>query len=103
MVSSSSRSSLVSTRQPKKNRTEETQANEKPLDRLIKVTNDARTPGYMKLVIDLMLEMKEEIQEANRRNKEQTDKVERLRNENLSLKSQLNALRTSNTLPSLTL
>ncbi|EYC09918.1 hypothetical protein Y032_0058g2890 [Ancylostoma ceylanicum] len=54
-------------------RTEETQANEKPLDRLIKVTNDARTPGYMKLVIDLMLEMKEEIQEANRRNKEQTD------------------------------
>ncbi|EYC09916.1 hypothetical protein Y032_0058g2890 [Ancylostoma ceylanicum] len=80
-------------------RTEETQANEKPLDRLIKVTNDARTPGYMKLVIDLMLEMKEEIQEANRRNKEQTDEVERLRNENLSLKSQLNALRTSNTLP----
>ncbi|EYC13140.1 hypothetical protein Y032_0045g1289 [Ancylostoma ceylanicum] len=99
MVSSSSRSSLVSTRQPKKNRTEETQANGKPLDRLIKVTNDARTPGYMKLVIDLMLEMKEEIQEANRRNKEQTDEVERLRNENLSLKSQLNALRTSNTLP----
>ncbi|EYB89160.1 hypothetical protein Y032_0235g3186 [Ancylostoma ceylanicum] len=39
------RSSLVLTRQPKKIRAEETQANKKPLDRLMKVTNDARTPA----------------------------------------------------------
>ncbi|KAL6723712.1 hypothetical protein Aduo_018689 [Ancylostoma duodenale] len=45
------------------------------LDRLKKVGSEPRKPNYLKLVVELLAELKKEIKEANARNNQLVEKV----------------------------
>ncbi|EYB83273.1 hypothetical protein Y032_0339g2970 [Ancylostoma ceylanicum] len=65
------------------------------LDRLKEMANEPRKPNYLKLVVELLVELKKEIKEANARNDQLVEEMQKLREENLVLKQMLDRSKCS--------
>lgn len=83
------------TRHAKRSRTDESFHEPERLHRLMDIAKEESIPPYMKVVVDVMMEMNEEIKAANRRNRELLDEMERLRRENADLLSKLNTFQSA--------
>ncbi|KAL6727959.1 hypothetical protein Aduo_009787 [Ancylostoma duodenale] len=90
MVNSPSRSCSVPAQRAKRSRLEHSPHNMHPETRLKDLKMDKQLPNYMRTVIEILLETKEEIKQINRRNSELIDEVRHLREENVCLKQKLN-------------
>lgn len=65
-----------------------------PDARLKTIAEDDSTPSYVKAIIDLLIETKEEIRELKRVNNDLVQEVTQLRNENSSLKRELSLIKS---------
>ena len=65
------------------------------VEQLQALVGNGRVPNYMKLVVELLVETRAEIKDANKRNAELMEEIRLLREENLALKQKIVSLESS--------
>lgn len=95
-----SRSCSVPVSRRKRSRIDDavTMSQKDSLSSLRDIVNDPSIPAYVKLMVDLLLETKEEVKQVNQKNGELMDELLKLREENSRLKQQLSAFQSPPTL-----
>lgn len=68
---------------------------EDPVVRLQEMADYGKVPSHVKLVIDILLQTRDEVKEMNRRNAELMQEISRLREENFELRQKLTMLEGS--------
>lgn len=92
-MASAAGSSTVPEKRARRSRpTSSSASSEDPVERLRVMVDNGKVPSHVKLVIDLLMQTRDEAKETSRRNGELLQETNRLREENSELKQKLSHL-----------